>query len=108
MKNILPKLPKVVYLIDLQRFRPGNMLKNQSYLSYPSYLPVFVNFLGLKEVDKIGIVSTPQTPCKEIKYSKKPQKMGPGWVRLKAGQDQKNHLTRCLKCWPSTTKRQSR
>lgn len=76
MKNILPNLPKGGYLVDLQGFPAGNIIKKRSYLSYPSYLPFFVHFLGKKLVDKIAILSTSPDPCTKRNITEKGRKVG--------------------------------
>lgn len=63
MKIILPILPKVCYLLDLEHFPSSVRSKKASYLSYLSYLTFFVHFSFKNRVDKIVILSTPHTPC---------------------------------------------
>jgi hypothetical protein len=67
MKNILPMLPKTVYLVDLKAIRWRVTSFFLSYLCYPSYLSFFVHFSLKKLVDNSAILSTPPDPLhKEI------------------------------------------
>jgi hypothetical protein len=71
MKIILPILPKVCYLLDLERFQSSVRSKKASYLSYLSYLTFFVHFSFKNRVDKIVILSTPHTPCTKNNFNRK-------------------------------------
>jgi hypothetical protein len=63
MKNILPILPKPVYLVDLKAIRWRVTSFFLSYLSYPSYLSFFVHFSLKKLVDNSAFCPHPQTPA---------------------------------------------
>lgn len=91
MKNILPMLPKTVYLVDLKAIRWRVTSFFLSYLSYPSYLSFFVHFSLKKLVDNSAILSTPPDPCTKKYFSRFRSFLGKNPEKVRC----------CFACYPS-------
>lgn len=91
MKNILPILPKAVYLVGIERFRACVTSKIQCYLSYPSYLSFFVHVWPNNVVDNSAILSTPPDPCTKKYFSRFRSFLGKNPEKVRC----------CFACYPS-------